>query len=314
MRRHFPIMKFTLRTILLSTICLTWSHTLLAQTFTQNNVTYTATSANEVKVSSGPNSETVTIPATVINAGTTYNVTEIDNMAFYNKGAVANITIPISVTKIGDWAFYACGNLATINLPETALSIGVGAFDGTTWYNNQADGMVYIGKVAYKYKGTMANDTTIAIKAGTLALANYVFEGCTTLESVSIPNSVTRIGEFAFRGCTALTSITIPSSVTTIGNSAFSGCTGLTNVVIPSSISTINSNVFFRCTGLTGVSIPGSVTTICSYAFKDCTSLNPLNVPSTVTTIGIEAFSNVPNVKYSGSATGSPWGANSITH
>ncbi|MBE6332358.1 MAG: leucine-rich repeat domain-containing protein [Bacteroidales bacterium] len=287
-------MKPQLLSFLATSLFMLGFQSITAESFTTGGFTYTTTSATTASVTAesvtaGGTGE-VTIPATVTYNGTTYTVTGIYDWAFHNKG------------------------VTSISIPDACTNIGVGAFDGTTWYNNQADGMVYIGKVAYKYKGTMANDTTIAIKAGTLALANYVFEGCTTLESVSIPNSVTRIGEFAFRGCTALTSITIPSSVTTIGNSAFSGCTGLTNVVIPSSISTINSNVFFRCTGLTGVSIPGSVKTICSYAFKDCTSLNPLNVPSTVTTISVEAFSNVPNVKYSGSATGSPWGASSITY
>jgi hypothetical protein len=50
------------------------------------------------------------------------------------------------------------------------------------------------------------------------------------LTSVSIPDSVTKIGDRAFAGCTSLTSISIPDSVTSIGDSAFDGCTSLTSV------------------------------------------------------------------------------------
>ena len=50
------------------------------------------------------------------------------------------------------------------------------------------------------------------------------FEGCTSLTSVIIPNSVTSIGTAAFFRCYNLTSVTIPNSVTTIGEDAFYGC------------------------------------------------------------------------------------------
>jgi hypothetical protein len=52
------------------------------------------------------------------------------------------------------------------------------------------------------------------------------------LTSITIPNSVTRIGDVAFFGCTGLTSITIPNSVTRIGREAFYGCTGLTSMTV----------------------------------------------------------------------------------
>ncbi|MDE5775787.1 MAG: leucine-rich repeat domain-containing protein, partial [Treponemataceae bacterium] len=58
----------------------------------------------------------------------------------------------------------------------------------------------------------------------------YVFRGCTSLESVTIPDSVTSIGDGAFHGCTSLTNVTIPASVTSIWNSAFDGCTSLTTI------------------------------------------------------------------------------------
>jgi hypothetical protein len=53
---------------------------------------------------------------------------------------------------------------------------------------------------------------------------------CSSLTSVTIPNSVTSIGGYAFSGCSSLTGITIPSGVTSIGNYVFSYCSSLTSV------------------------------------------------------------------------------------
>ena len=136
------------------------------------------------------------------------NVKIIPYYAFSYCTGLTSITIPDSVTSIGDWAFRGCTGLTSITIPDSVTSIGIDAFHDTLWYNNQPDGLVYAGKVAYKYKGTMPSNTSIVLKEGTLGIADYAFSGCTGLTSVTIPDSVTSIDSYAFRGCTGLTSIT----------------------------------------------------------------------------------------------------------
>ena len=121
-------------------------------------------------------------------------------------------------------------------------------------------------------------------------IGGFAFDGCASLTSITIPNSVTKIGERAFRRCTGLTSVTIPNSVSTIGESAFFDCTGLINVTIPNSVTTIGEWAFCSCTGLTSVTIPNSVTTISEGAFWNCSGLTSFTIPNSVTTIGDEAF------------------------
>jgi len=67
-----------------------------------------------------------------------------------------------------------------------------------------------------------------------------VFQDCTSLTNVTIPNSVTSIEYYAFSFCSRLTSIAIPNSVTSIGNWAFGGCSGLTSVTIPNNTTNIS--------------------------------------------------------------------------
>ena len=73
--------------------------------------------------------------------------------------------------------------------------------------------------------------------------------------------------------CSSLTSITIPDSVTSIGNSAFGWCSGLTSIVIPDSVTSIGVGAFYKCSGLTSVTIGNGVTSIDNYAFEDCSGL-----------------------------------------
>ena len=104
------------------------------------------------------------------------------------------------------------------------------------------------------------------------AIGNYAFIVCTSLTSVTIPNSITSIGQGAFFGCSGLTSISIPNSVTSIGAEAFRSCS-FVSVTIPNSVTSIGSHAFIKCRNLTSVTIPNSVTSIDKYTFWGCSSL-----------------------------------------
>ena len=117
-----------------------------------------------------------------------------------------------------------------------------------------------------------------------------VFEGCKSLTSVTIPDSVTRIGDRTFGSCYALTSITIPDSVTSIGDRAFISCCALASITIPDSVTRIGDSTFWTCESLTSITIPDSVTSISYGLFSSCSGLTSITISESVTSIGDTAF------------------------
>ena len=133
--------------------------------------------------------------------------------------------------------------------------------------------------------------TSVTIPDSVTNIGNFAFFGCRSLASVSIPDGVTYIGANAFLGCYSLTSVKIPDSVTYIGGGAFSDCHKLTSVSIPDGVTSIGGGTFCFCLSLTSVKIPDSVTSIGDSAFLGCYSLTSVSIPDGVTSIGGEAFS-----------------------
>ena len=186
------------------------------------------------------------------------------------------------------------------------------------WYNNNADALTTFGAniVSNTYvdgKGVIEFDGDVT------KIGEWAFDYCTSLTSVTIPDSVTEIGNYAFDYCSSLASVTIPGSVTEIGKKAFWLCTsltsfygkfasvdnrclivngelvafapaGLTEYTIPDSVTEIGDLAFYNCESLTSVTIPDSVTSIGEGAFHDCTSLTNITIPDSVNEIGYAAF------------------------
>ena len=158
------------------------------------------------------------------------NLNTIESETFYYCGALTGIIIPNSVMSIGDETFYGCNNLADISIPNSVVSVGADAFSSTKWFSNQPDGLVYAGRVAYKYKGTMPSDTNIELRDDIVSISSRAFRNCKGLVNITLPATLSVIGSYAFYGCTGLTGIEFPDSVRSIGSSAFYGCTSLNSV------------------------------------------------------------------------------------
>ena len=166
-----------------------------------------------------------------------------------------------------------------------------------------------IGGSAFRYCTSL---TSVTIPDSVTSIGEEAFYGCWDLTRLTIPGSVTSIDKDAFCFCSSLTSVTIPDSVTSIGDSAFYGCESLTSVTIPDSVTSIGSCAFYGCVSLTSVTIPDSVTSIGGSAFYGCTSLTSVTIPDSVTSIGGCAFydcKSLTSVTIPGSVTSIGWSA-----
>ena len=157
------------------------------------------------------------------------------------------------------------------------------------------------------------------------SIGDGAFYNCTSLTSITIPNSITSIGKNNFITCWSLTNInvasgnnyfsskdgilfnkdkttlirypegskrtvySIPSTVRNIGEDAFSN-SNLTSITIPDSVTSIGSWAFTYCDGLTSITIPNSVRNIEDYTFAYSHSLTSITIPNSVTSIGFCAF------------------------
>ena len=165
---------------------------------------------------------------------------------------------------------------AALSIPENAQ------------YNGSSYNVTEIGEQVFE---NCTGVTSVTIPNSVTSIGDYAFYYCSGLTSVTIPSSVTSIGDHAFYCCSGLTSVTIPSSVTSIGDQAFSYCYGLTSVTIPSSVTSIGDYAFYCCNGLKSVTIPNSITSIGDWAFSFCSGLTSITIPTSVTSIGNGAFS-----------------------
>ena len=231
------------------------------------------------------------------------SVTSIGHSAFYNCTGLTSVTIPNSVTSIGQEAFFNCSNLKSVNYNGTKAQ-----WKSISCYGN-------VSQIIKCTDGIYANSNTIIVDSVkyrlnddyTAQVISYsgTPENITILESVTYEGltfKVTSIGSSAFSNCTSLTSVTIPNSVTTIGYDAFNGCSKLKKIEIPDSVTYIGSKAFdgtafyntvknwedgvLYCgnhlisakSDVTKITVKASTVSIAAGALDNCKSLKKINV------------------------------------
>ena len=249
------------------------------------------------------------------------NVTKLGDYVLNGCTSLENVSIPGSVTEIGDYAFGNCTSLENLVLPEGVKNLGYGII-----YNTIIESITIPKTVTYSdydsNGGALAGDQflkDVVFEDGIESVPANICKKAGSIERVTIPSTVTKIGYSAFRECTEISSINIPKAVSLIDDNAFNGCTSLKSVNIeentkklfkteigsafsnctslksisfPSNVTKLGDYVLSGCTSLENVSIPGSVTEIGDYAFNGCTSLKSITLPSSITSIGNSIFNN----------------------
>lgn len=220
------------------------------------------------------------------------NITKIDEYCCANATSLTSVT-PNNAKIIADHAFENCTKLSAFQPfidGSPVYTVGNNAFANTKLQKvvlnlqNKDD-------ATYDYQGCVKTDKDTGPYAG-----RYAFYNCKDLKSVEFRRS-TELGRHMFDGCTNLTSVVMPNTLSgsCVGEYAFANCPKLQSITFPYRFEVIGKHMFDGCTSLNNVEIqspPESdphtyFTVIEDYAFNGCKNLTSLTIPANLSNISL---------------------------
>jgi len=145
--------------------------------------------------------------------------------------------------------------------------------------------------------------TSIALPDGLTQLGDSVFYECSSLTSVSLPDGLTQLGNFVFAWC-SLTSVELPDGLTQLGSYVFNGCSSLTSMALPDGLTQLGDGVFSRCSSLTSVALPDGLTQLGYRVFSGCSSLTSVALPDGLTQLGFDVFAGCSSLTSAANSAG----------
>ena len=225
------------------------------------------------------------------------SVTSIGTDAFSWCFNLSEIILPDGVTSIGNHAFAWCSSLTNVVIPDSVTNMGFEVFyDCEKLTYHLDDELKYVGNNnnphLYLIGTTTTDITSVNLNYNCRFIGSHAFSGCVYLTNIEIPSGVLLVDNGAFRCCN-IQSIHLPDGLTKIGDSAFSECQRLESITIPDKVTTIGygiNGMFYNCYSLQTVILGNGVTSLGESAFWGCKNLTNLVIPGSVTNIGYNAF------------------------
>lgn len=228
---------------------------------------------------------------------------EIGQSAFSGCAALSEIALNEGLEIIGFEAFKGCAGPEKLVIPGTVQIIGGGAFRE----------IVNVKDIEIQ---TSSDDSEIKIETGAIGIGEFnsltinkrilqdssceSFESCNpeyiilgdawteipyrflynkdSLKSVTLPETLEKIGSYAFWSCESLSRIDFPASLKEIGESAFGYCTSLTEFTLNEGLERIGVEAFNNCMGCDTLRLPGSLKEIDWNAFGKMSKLRVIEI------------------------------------
>ena len=195
-----------------------------------------------------------------------------------------SIVIPAGITTINSAQFNGCTGLKYIEFAEADTEIEVDNASGL-----QAKYTAGSGDAAVDYISTL-EEVVINRPMTSMQPAKNPWRGNSSIKKVTYGGKCVAVFSNMFENCTSLTDITIPETVTAIAANAFAN-TGIASLDLHGGIATVSSSAFQNCKNLTTVKLNEGTTFIDALAFNG-SPVASLTLPESLTTIGKQAFQN----------------------
>lgn len=144
------------------------------------------------------------------------------------------------------------------------------------------------------------NAVTLTVPNSLVKIGEKAFENCRNLKTIYIGNSVSEIGSYAFSGCQSLESFTVGGLNSSFsvkngmlcnsGGTELIAYAGAADASVPEGITSIGKAAFFSNSRIRSVSLPAGLVSIGDYAFSGCLNLKEISLPSTVKSLGTGSF------------------------
>ena len=228
------------------------------------------------------------------------NLQKIDNEAFTGCKSLSTLALGKNIRYIGEYAFKGCDTLKSVHITggERPLILAQYCF-------NKCKSLEKVTIPDYTDKlctGVFSNckaltDFTLTEtgKDAEIATDRWVFECCEKLTSFDA-SRFSNIESGVFQGCSSLETVILPETQDSIKHSTFLNCISLRDITLPEGVTVIEEDAFYGCTSLSAISLPSSVTSIGETAFKE-TNITEIFIPSNISYIGRSAFLNCKNLK-----------------
>lgn len=152
---------------------------------------------------------------------------------------------------------------------------------------------VIVDGVLVKYNGN-AQDVVVPTTVNEIYLQSFAGS---SIESITIPDSVKKIGARAFEDCRQLVSVVLPESIDTLENGTFLRCWNLTDIHLPQNLTSIKDGVFWECHSLESINLPANIKTIGENAFLGCKKLQEIILPAQLQELGDGCFEVCDSLK-----------------
>ena len=235
------------------------------------------------------------IPSSISKVTIT-DATAIKSAAFLNCSNIKELYINDGLSSIGEYAFENIGT--TVSTDELIRPNNTsGSYDYS--YTNGSDTYYYTvddsGNATIVKCSTTSTQITLPTSLGgykVTTIDKAAFKNCTSLNGVTIPNTITKISDSAFEGCRNLVVVTIPATCVFVGEYAFSGCSSLETVTIAEGVEHIGNYCFENCVALSKIVVPDSCIYLGKYAFYNCSAMESATIGISVPAIGDYTFYN----------------------